>query len=182
MIDKIHFSLNIFIYLLNMIICILLYNLRNINLEESNLSKEFISQIDIYNQMTLAYSVFLLIYTLIFIIIYQEVYENDILKDIFINFFYILLISVMIYNNYKIFGIIKNEEKNILLISLDIPNFYLDKIIYIYYYIQSIFYLLIVLTIIKGLIIFYRCTKDLIINYFQQGGNIFYFEISHIIS
>ena len=101
-----------------------------------------------FSSWHLAYSVFLLIYTLIFIIIYQEVYENDILKDIFINFFYILLISVMIYNNYKIFGIIKNEEKNILLISLDIPNFYLDKIIYIYYYIQSIFYLLIVLTII----------------------------------
>ena len=182
MIDKINFTLNIFIYLLNMIVCILFYKIKYVNLDESNASKEFISQFEMMNNYTLAYSIFLLVYILVFIIIYQEVNGNDILKDIFIHFFYILLISAMIYDNYKVVGIIKNEEKNNLLISLDIPNFNIDKIIYNYYYIQSIFLLLILLTIIKGFISFYRGTKDIIINYFEQGGTMLYFEISHIIS
>ena len=182
MIDKIHFSLNVSIYLLNMLLCILFYNIKTVNLQDSNLSQEFITQMETMNPMTLAYSVFMLIYSLIFIVIYQEIYGNDILKDIFINLFYLSFISTMLYYNYKTVGIIKNEENNSSLKILDIPNYELDKLIYIYHYIQGLFFLLILLTVIKGFITFYRGAKNLIINYFQQGGNILYFEVSHIIS
>ena len=182
MIDKIHFSLNVSIYLVNMLLCILFYKIKSINLKESNLTKEFIFQMENVNPMALAYSLFMLIYSLVFIVIYQEIYGNDILKDIFINIFYLSFISTMLYHNYKIVGIIKNEENNYSLKILDIPNDLLDNLIYIYHYIQGLFLLLILLTILKGFITFYRGTKNFIINYFQQGGNILYFEMSHIIS
>ena len=182
MIDKINFTLNVSIYFLNMFLCILLYKIKFINLEDSNLSKEFISQMVAMYPNALAYSVFMLAYSLIFIVIYQEIYGNDILKDIFINIFYLALIATMLFNNYNIYGLIKNEEKNYSLSILDIPNYQLDKLIYAYHYIQGLFLLLILLTIIKGFITFYRGAKNLIINYFQQGGTIFYFEISHLLS
>ena len=182
MIDKIHFSLNVLIYSINMIILILFYNVGCIDLTGSNLSEEFISQMKLMNQISLAYSLFMLLYSLVFIVIYQEIYGNDILKDIFINIFYIILISTMMFNNLKIFGNIKVEEDKYLLLFLDIPNYQLDKILFIYHYIQGLFFLLILLIIIKGFICFYRTIKNFIINYFQNGGTIFYFEVSHIIS
>ena len=182
MIDKIHFSLNILIFFFNIFICTLFFKIKFISLSDSNLSNEFISQMENMNQINLAYSLFLLTYCLIFIVIYQEIYGNNIIKDIIINIFYILLISTMIVNNYKILGKIKNEEKYFYLTYIDIPNNELEKIIYLFHYVQGFFFLLIILTIIKGFVTFYRGAKNIIINYFQNGGSIFYFEASHIIS
>ena len=182
MIDKIHFSLNVFIYSINMIICILYYNERCIDLTDSNLSKEFITLIEEFNSIALGYSIFLLLYSLIFIVIYQEVYGNDILKDIFINSFYLILICAMMYNNYKILDVVKNEEEKYISLFLDVPSFQLDKMTSIFHYNQGLFFLLIVLTIIKGFVTFYRVAKNFIVSYFQNGGNIFYFETSQIIS
>ena len=182
MIDKIHFSLNISICLINMILCVLFYNINSLDLSESYLSKDFISQMEENNQISLAYSSFMFIYSFLFIVIYQEIYGNDILKDFIINTFYLSFIASISFNNYNILGIIKNEEKNFPLTYLDIPNYHIDTLIYIYHYIQGLLLLLTLLTIIKGSIAFYRGIKNYIINYFQHGGSIFYFEISHLIS
>ena len=165
-----------------MIICILYYNERCVDLTDSNLSKEFITQIEEFSSIALGYSVFLLLYSFIFIVIYREVYGNDILKDIFINTFYLVLISQMMYNNYKIFDVVKNEEEKYIALFLDVPSFQLDKIASIFHYNQGLFFLLILLTIIKGFVTFYRVAKDFIVSYFQNGGTIFYFETSQIVS
>ena len=103
MIDKIHFSVNIIIYFINAIICILYYNIKGIDLTGYNLSPEYITQKETIDNISLAYSIFLLIYCLIYVVIYQEIYGKDLLKDLFINFIYILLSSNMIYINYKTF-------------------------------------------------------------------------------
>ena len=182
MIDKIHFSLNIFIYLINMLIFILFFKIKFINLSGSNLTNDFISEMENMNEVNLGYSLFLVIYSLVFIVIYQEVYGNNILKDFFINIFYITTISSMIFNNHKIIGNVKIEQNKFALNYLDIPNNELDNIICIFYYIQGFLFLIISLTIIKGFVTFYRGAKNIIITYFQNGGNIFYFETSHILS
>ena len=182
MIDKIHFSLNIFIYVINTLICILFYTVRSVNLEGTNISKDIIAQIENTNQISLASSIFLLVYSLVFITIYQEVYKKDILKDLFINLFYILSIISIMFNNYQIFDWVQGGDKDLSLILFDIPTIDLDKINYIYHYTEGFFLLLIILAIFKTLISFYRIAKNFLINYFQSGRNICYFEISHILS
>ena len=182
MIDKINFSVNIFIYLINMSICILYFKIKCIDLEESKLSQEFISQQDIMGQILLGCSIFLLIFCLIYIVIYQEIYGCNILKDLFIGMFYIILILTMIYYNYNEFTSIKNEQNIFSKKFFDIPNYQLEKIRYTLFYIQGLLILLILFTLIKELISFYRDLKGFILTYFISGGSIFLFEVEHLIS
>ena len=142
MIDKIQFSIKISICIINMLICLLFFNIKCLNLEDSNLSKEFIFQMDTKNKLILLHSLFMLLYSVVFIIIYPEVNGNDILKDLFINIFYIILIFNMFYNSYKMYESVKNEETAFPLLVFDIPNYHLDKIIYLYHIIQGLFFYL----------------------------------------
>ena len=181
MIDKIHFSVNIIIYFINAIICILYYNIKGIDLTGYNLSPEYITQKETIDNISLAYSIFLLIYCLIYVVIYQEIYGKDLLKDLFINFIYILLSSNMIYINYKTFAEIKSEEINFSKILYNIPNYPLETSRTFLMFIQGLFALLVLFVLIKEIISYYRGLKSFILFYFQNGGRIFYFELRHLI-
>ena len=182
MIDKIHFSVNIIIYFINAVICILYYNIKFINVTGYNLSQEYLSQQEILDNISLAYSIFLLIFCLFYVVIYQEIYGKDILKDLFINSTYILLSANMIYINYRSFSEIKKEEINFSKILYDIPIYPLENRRTFLMFIQGLFTILILFTLVKILISLYRALKNFILNYFQNGGNILYFELSQLIS
>ena len=182
MIDKIHFLVSIFIYSINAVICIMYYKIKSINTNNYNLSTEYISQKEIMDQISLGYSIFLLIFCLIYVVIYQEIYGLDLLKDAFINFFYILLSTNMIYINYKYFETIKTEENNFNKFGFDVPNFPLEKIRFILICIQGLFILLILFALIKALISYYRGLKVFILSYFENGGSILNFEIRNFLS
>ena len=182
MIDKIHFSVSIFIYMINALICILYYNIKCVEINDYNLSKEYISQKDLMDQISLAYSIFLLIFCLIYVVIYQEIYGRDMVRDLFINVFYILLSTNVLYLNYKNFQVIKTEEKSFSKVLWDIPIYPLERIMFFLCIIQGFVVLLISFTLIKLLISYYRGLKILILTYFQNGGRVLSFEFRHLIN
>ena len=96
---------------------------------------------------------------------YNIIYGSDILKDLFIGIFYVILTTSMIYYNYKYFEFIKNEEKNFPGILYDIPNSHLQQIKYILCYIQGLLILIVLFVLLKELISFYRGLKDFILVY-----------------
>ena len=182
MIDKIHFSVNIIIYLINSYICVLYYQIKCLDLKDYNLSENYITQKEIMDQISLGYSIFLLIFCLIYVVIYQEVYGKDIIKDLFINIFYILLSANMIYCNCRNFSMIKTESDNLSKVFFDVPFYPLEKIRFELFIIQGLVILIILFTLIKAFISFYRGLKDFVLTYFQNGGRIFYFEVGHLIA
>ena len=182
MINKIQFSVNIFIYIINTLICVLYYKIFIIDLDNYHLSEEYISQKDIMDQMSLGYSIFLLIFCLIYVVIYKEIYGNDLLKDLFITGFYILLTLNMIYINNKNFSFIKKENENLSQIFFDIPIYPLEKIRFLLVVAQGLIVLLIVFTVIKELIACYRTLKNLIIINFGNGRGFLVFEIQNLIT
>ena len=181
MIDKIHFSVNIFLYSINMLICILYFKIFGIDLIEYKLSEEFIYQKGILDQISLSYSIFLLIFCLIYIVIYKEIYGKDLLKDLFINSFYILLSTNLLYLNYRYFAIINTEINDFSVMFFGLPLYPLEKIKFILFIIQGLIALLIVFTLIKEIISYYRGLKNFILFYFENGGRIFFFEFRHLI-
>ena len=181
MIDKIHFSVNIIIYAINSYICILYYRIKSLDLKEYNLSSDYITKKEIMDQISLGYSVFLLIFCLIYVVIYQEIYGKDVIKDLFINIFYILLSTNMIYYNCRNFSVINAENNNFSKVFFDVPNYPLENIRFKLFFIQGLIILQILFTLVKEFISFYRGLKDFILSYFENGGRVFFFEVRHLI-
>ena len=181
MIDKIQFSVSIFICILTIILCWIYYKIKLVQLTGYYLTQEFINQKTSLDTISLGFAGFLLIYCLIYIVTYKAFGKKDVVKNSFINFFFILFLLNMIYLNSTNFDLINKEKKNFEKKFFDVPNFPLDHGRYLLFIGQGLIILIISITLINELIDYYRGLKNLILTYFQNGGRILYFELRNLI-
>ena len=181
MIDKIQFFVSIFICILTIIMCWIYYKIKLIQLTGYYLSDEFINQKTSLDTISFGFAGFLLIYCLIYIVTYKAFGKKDIVKNSFINFFYILFSLNLIYLNCTNFDLIKKEKNIFEKKFFGVPNYPLEEGRYLLFIGQGLIILIILITLINELIDYYRGLKNLILTYFENGGRILYFELRHLI-
>ena len=181
MIDKIQFSVSIIICILNAIMCWIYFKIKCISLTGYYLSDEYINQKVSLDTISLGYSGFLLIFCLIYVVAYKSFGKKDVMKNSFINFFYIFFLLNMIYINCNYFDLIKKEMNDFNKMFFDIPNYSLEQSRYLLFIEQGLTFLIILITLINELIDYYRGLKNFILSYFQHGGSILFFELKHLV-